>query len=111
MGTSELVGAIILFVLAAVLFILSIRHFREKGLLLNNAYLYATKEERETMNKSPHYRQSAICFCILSVGCLVSALSIVLKNDTLPLLEIPIFCVAAIYAIVSSVQIYRKEGK
>ena len=111
MGTSESVGAIILFVLAVVLFILSIRHFMEKGLLLNNAYLYATKEERETMNKSPHYRQSAICFCILGVGCLVSALSIVLKNDTIQSFEIPIFCAAGVYAIVSSVQIYRKEGK
>lgn len=50
MSTSDLVGAIIFFVLAAILMILSIRHFGEKGLLLNNAYLYSTKEERETMN-------------------------------------------------------------
>ncbi|MBR0092576.1 MAG: DUF3784 domain-containing protein [Lachnospiraceae bacterium] len=111
MSTSDLVGAIIFFVLAAILMILSIRHFMEKGLLLNNAYLYATKEERKTMNKRPHYRQSAIVFCILSVGCFVVGLSIVLKNDSIRLLEIPIFCAAVIFAIISSVQIYRKEGR
>ena len=66
MSTSDLVGAIIFFVLAAILMILSIRHFGEKGLLL---------------------------------------------NDTIQLLEIPLFCAAVIYAIVSSVKIYRKEGK
>ena len=47
MSTSDVVGAVILFVLAAILLILSIRHFMEKGLLLNNAYLYATAKLEE----------------------------------------------------------------
>ncbi|EFF68226.1 hypothetical protein BUTYVIB_01494 [Eshraghiella crossota DSM 2876] len=30
--------------------------------MFNNAYIFASKQERETMNKKPHYKQSGICF-------------------------------------------------
>lgn len=43
-------------------FVLSYRQFNEKGFLFNNAYIFASKQERETMNKKPHYKQSGICF-------------------------------------------------
>ena len=66
MSTGELVAAIIDFVLSVILMVLGIRHFREKGFLLNNAWLYASKEQRAEINKKPYYRQSAIVFCILS---------------------------------------------
>ena len=41
-------------VLAIGAFIISYFSFREKGFLFNNAYLYASKEERATMDKKPH---------------------------------------------------------
>ena len=51
MSTSELVVAISVFILAGVMLIIGIMHFMEQGLLLNNSYLYASKEERASMNK------------------------------------------------------------
>lgn len=51
MTAVEIVLAIIFFVVAGVLLFFAIRSFFERGFLLNNAYIYATKEERETMNK------------------------------------------------------------
>ena len=61
--------------------VLGIRHYMEKGFLMNNAYLYASKEQREKMNKKPYYRQSAIIFGILSVVFIVIGLSLVLQDD------------------------------
>ena len=60
MTTGELITSIIMFAIAGVLLLFSIRSFLERGFLLNNAYLYASKEERKTMNKKPYYKQSAM---------------------------------------------------
>ena len=81
MSTGELITAIILFGLSGCLMVLGIMHYMEKGFLMNNAYLYASKEQRETMNKKPYYRQSAIIFGILSVVFIVIGLSLVLQDD------------------------------
>ncbi len=110
MTVGELTTLIIVFSIAGILLVFSIRSFLERGFLLNNAYLYASKEDRETMNKKPYYRQSAIVFCILSAVFLVIGLSHLLQNSKLLLLEIPLIACAIIYAIVSTVQI-NKETK
>ena len=111
MTTGELITLIIVLFLTGVLLLLSIRSFLQRGLLLNNAYLYASKEERETMNKKPYYKQSAIVFCILSVVFLVIGLSIVVHEDKILLLEIPLTLGAITYAIVSTVQINKQKEK
>ena len=103
MTAVEIVFAIILFVIAGVLMFFAIRSFFERGFLLNNAYIYATKEERETMNKKPYYRQSAVVFCILSVVFLIIGLSVLFRNGNIALLVIPLAVAAIIYAIVSTV--------
>ena len=108
MTTGEQITLIIVFSIAAVLLLFSIRSFLERGFLLNNAYLYASKEERKTMNKKPYYKQSAIVFCILSAVFLVIGLSLLLQNDKFYLLEIPLIVGVIIYAIVSTVQINKR---
>lgn len=65
MTAVEVVFAIVFFAIAGLLLFLGIRSFMERGFLLNNAYIYATKEERKTMNKKKYYRQSAVVFCLL----------------------------------------------
>ena len=107
----ELVISIIVFAAAGMLLFFSIRSFAERGFLLNNAYLYASKEERKTMNKKPYYRQSAIVFCMLSVVFFVIGLSLVFQNDRMLLLEIPLIVGAVIYAVVSTVQINKQMKK
>ena len=109
MTTAELIVTVIMFVLAIVCAVISARHFAEKGFLINNAYIYASKEERARMNKKPHYRQSAIVFCLLCGVFLVIGLSVVLQNEKIELLEIPLILGAVIYAVVSSVKIEKKK--
>ena len=111
MTTADIITAIIMFVMAGALIVLSVLHFMEKGPLLNNAALYATKEQRKTMNKKPYYRQSAIVFLILSAVFIVIGLSIVLQNGKLVIAEIPLLTGAVVYAIVSAILIGREEKK
>ena len=108
MTVGELITLIIVFFIAGMLLLFSIRSFLERGFLLNNEYLFASKEERKTMNKKPYYKQSAIVFCILSAVFLVTGLSLLLQNDKFFLLEIPLIVGVIIYAIVSTVQINKR---
>ena len=105
MSVGKLIIAIILFAIAGIFMLLSIRHFCERWYLLNNAYLYASKEQREAMNKSPYYRQSAIVFCVLCIVFVVIGLSVVLQNTMVMLLEIPLFTAVVIYAVISTIKI------
>ena len=111
MTADELIALIIIFAIAGILFLLSIMSFLERGFLLNNAYLYASKEERKTMNKKPYYRQSAIVFCALGVCFLVAGLSLVLHQEKLLLLEIPLIVGIIIYVIASTIQINKEVNK
>ncbi len=103
MTAVKIVFAIVFFAVAGLLLLFGIRSFMERGFLLNNAYIYATKEERKTMNKKPYYRQSAIVFCVLSIAFVIIGLSVLFQNGNIGLLVIPIAVLAIIYAIVSSV--------
>ncbi len=111
MTTGETIISIAVFMIAAVLAVISFRSFKNKGFLFNNAYIYASKEEREEMDKGPHYRQSAIVFLLLSLVFAVIGLSLVFKGSRIGLLEIPLAAGAIVYAVVSSVRISRNEKK
>ncbi len=62
----NLIGVITSIVLSVICAVISFFQFREKGFLFNNAYIYASGQERETMDKKPHYRQSGIVSAFLS---------------------------------------------
>lgn len=49
---AEIVVAVILFLVSAAAFTASFMYFREKGFLLNNAYLYASKQDRKIWIKN-----------------------------------------------------------
>ena len=74
------------------------------------AYIFASKHERESMDKKPHYRQSAILFALLCIGFIATGLSVVLHNNQLLLyVLLPICVIAIVYAIVSSVREITKK--
>jgi len=110
MPTSKIVGVIIAFVMAGVLALLSFRSFKEKGFLLNNAYLYATEEERKTMDKKPWYRQSAIAFALISTGFIFMGVHMITEMKVFLILQFLAIVGAVIYAIVSSVMIIRRKS-
>ena len=105
----EIITSCILFIIAIGAFIKSYRSFKEKGFLFNNAYIYASKQERETMNKTPHYRQSAIVFLLIGVIFLLNGVSVLLAANWIFFLVIAIAVVAIVYAIVSSIAIERRK--
>ena len=105
----NIIGAIVLGVLAIICFVFSYLHFNEKGFLFNNAYIYASKQERETMNKKPHYKQSGIIFIFIGIIFLINAIDIILQTGSLFYLVIGIAVVAIVYAIVSSVIIEKRK--
>ena len=108
MGT--IIGAIILGTVAFGCFIVGYLHFGEKGFLFNNAYIYASKQERNTMDKSPYFKQSGVVFALIGIIFLINAVDIVLKTSWLFYLVIAVAVVTVIYAIVSSVAIEKRKN-
>ena len=104
MSSAEMITGSVMFIIAGLLLLLGILHFAKRGFLLNNAYIFASKEQRKTMDKNKYYRQSAVVFCLLSAVFALIGLSLVLHNDKITLLEIPLFAIVIIYAIASSVR-------
>lgn len=111
MTIAEWICAILAFAAAAILFGLSIRSFRNRGPLLNNAYFYASEAERKTMDKKQYYRQTAVVFLILSIIFDVIGVSVVLQNSRINLLELPLILAAVIYSIVSTVRFGNQNKK
>jgi len=102
-------GAIILGVIAIACFIFSYLQFQEKGFLFNNAYIYASKQEREAMDKKPHYKQSGIVFVFIGMIFLINAIDTILQTCWLNFFVIGIAVIAIVYAIVSSVIIEKRK--
>ena len=103
--------AILIFGIAGITLLISIRSFRCRGYLFNNAYLYASKEEREHMDWKPYYRQTAIVFLLLSMVFVIIGVSLIAHNYRITLLEIPFILGAVIYAIVSTVHINSNKKR
>ena len=104
-----IITGIVCSILAIGAFIVSFRSFKEKGFLFNNAYLYASKEERATMDKKPHYRQSAVVFLMIGIIFLLNAMSSIWTNSWFSYMAIVVALISIIYAIVSSVMIERHK--
>lgn len=104
-----IVGAIVLFIISIFLFVMGIRSFMEKGFLFNNAYIYASKQERETMNKRPYYRQSGIVFLSLGLIFLLIGYNLLSNTEWIFYIIIAIVIFTLIYAIVSSVLIEKNN--
>ena len=105
----DIIVSSVLMTASLFLFIVSIRSFLEKGFLFNNAYLYASKKERETMNKKPYYRQTAIVFFLMGITVLLIGCAILFDAGWITYLAEVIILIILIYAIASSIAI--EKGK
>jgi uncharacterized ion transporter superfamily protein YfcC len=105
----EIMIASILFAVSVFLFFMSVRSFMEQGFLFNNAYIYASKQEREKMNKKPYYRQSAIVFLLFGIDFLLLALAVLLEAYWLSFVGVAVVIITLIYAIVSSIAIEKNN--
>ena len=99
-----IVPAIILGGITMVLLVIGVLSFQEKGVLLNNAYLFAAKQDREKLDKRPYYRQSAVVFCLLAAAFLCFALEAAFMTGWLWIVAAAICIGALVYAIKSSIR-------
>ncbi len=106
----NILGAVVLFVVAIACFVLSIFQFKQKGFLLNNAYIYAS-EESENMDKKPYYRQTGIVFIFTGIVFLITAIEMIVYSMWLFYTAIVVAIIAVVYAIVSSVVISTSRSK
>ena len=104
----NIIAGFIVGIAAIVCFVLSYLQFHEKGFLMNNAYIYASQKERETMDKKPHYKQSGIVFLLIGIIFLLNTLEMIFETGWLFYGVIIIVVIVMIYAIVSSIIIKRK---
>jgi len=105
----EAIVVCVLWAVSLLMLIMSIRSFQEKGFLLNNAYLYASKKEREAMDKKPYYRQSSMVFLLIGIVFLLNGFSALLGAGWLPYVIAAVIIITLIYAIVSSIAIEKKR--
>ena len=104
-----LVFAIIMFGVSAACIAVGARQLAEKGYLFNNAWIYATKKERESLNTKPYYRQSGIVFCLLGLLFTLIGLHAILQDSRLLWLEAALVVGTIAYAILSSLRIMKEE--
>ena len=101
----NIIGCIILCIIAIACFVFSCLQFKEKGFLL----IYASKQERETMDKKPHYIQSGIVFLLIGIIFFINAINIILKVDWLFYCITAVAVIAIVYAIISSIIIEKRK--
>lgn len=106
---TEIICAIICFVLSIGAFIISICSFKEKGYLFNNAYIYASKQERNNMDKKPYYRQSAVVFLLIGIMFLLATADVLFSTGWIFYVVIVIAIITVIYAVGSSIVIEKKK--
>lgn len=82
--------------------IVSAMSFAERGFVFNNAWIWASREERERMDKKPCYRQAAVAFALIAALFFCMALECVLTTGWLWGV-VAILCVAVlVYAVRTS---------
>lgn len=91
-------------ILAVISLFISVMSFREKGPLLNNAYIWASISERERMDKKPHYRQTAIVFALMAAGFLCMTIECVWPTGRLWIAAGAIAIATLVYAVASSIR-------
>lgn len=104
----EMIWAMVCGVFAVPCLIISVMSFREKGFLFNNAYIWASEEERERLDKKPYYRQSAIAFALCAAIFAVMALECVLLTGWLWLVVGALTVAVLVYSIASAAKTTAK---
>ena len=111
MENMDYVATVILVIISAACYIAAFLHFKEIGPLMNNAYLYASKAERMTMDKRPYYRQTAVVFLTLGIIFTLNTSDSIIRTKWMIYLEIPMAFAILVYAVVSTIRIEKKKQK
>lgn len=109
MSSVQMIVGIIFLALSIGAFVISYLQFKEKGYLFNNAYIWASQEERKQMDENKerkkfHYRQSGVTFMLIGVVLFVYAVYTATDWIWLYAAFWVFVLIAIVYAVVSSIQ-------
>ena len=107
MGT--IIGACVVFALAAVWIAMGIVSLCERGFLFNNAYIWASKKEREKMDKKPYYRQTGIVFILIGIMIVLFGFDVLLRTGWIWLFGILFGLGIGVYAVISTIRIEKRK--
>lgn len=88
---------------AVVCLVIGIMQLNERGIPLNNAYLYASKEKKQSMNKTPYFKQTGVVFILLAVVFALIAAAEFFRIEWLSYLALGFGAVDVIFAVVSEI--------
>ena len=105
MGIFNLIALVFLTVISL---FFSILGFAGKDIILDDAYIKASKEEREDMDKKAYRLQGAIIFLFIFVATLCNLLRALTHTPVFTYITCGIGVIGIIYAIVSHYSIKKK---
>lgn len=103
-----MLGLIFLIFLTITSLIFSSFAFSGKNIILDDAYIKASKEERKTMDKKAYRVQSAIIFLFIAIISACNALCAIMHMPLFAYLAGALGIVGIIYAIISHYKIKKK---
>lgn len=114
MMTAQMIIGIVCLALAIGAFTISYFQLQEKGFLFNNAYLWASPEDRRRMDeqkdsKRPYYRQSGFTFLLIGILFLIDAVYVMTGWLWMGIAFWAVFAITVVYAVVSSIKIERRK--
>lgn len=114
MSPVQMIIGIIFLALGIGAFVVSYLQFKEKGYLFNNAYIWASQEERKQMDenkelKKPYYRQSGTAFMLIGFILIMDAAYIATDWIWLYVTFWVFILIAIVYAVISSIQNERHK--
>lgn len=109
MPVFDKVLAVIMLMCSLISFFISYQQFKERGFLFHNAYVYASKEDRNKMNKRPYYQQSAKVFFGIGIIFILNSLQVVVKKTWVFYMILVFAFILIVYAIGSAMDSSREE--
>lgn len=106
MGIFYLIGLI---VMAVISLIFSVLGFMGKDMILDDAYIKASKEERKKMDKKAYRLQGSIIFLFLFVITLCNILRAVLHMALFTHAAFIIAVIGIVYAIISHYKLKKRQ--
>lgn len=102
-------GLIFLLAASAVSFLLGILNYFEKGLILDDDFWFASKQKRESMDRTARYRLSAAAWAGMGLMFLLNAFRPITGQAWFTWLATAVAAVTAVYVIVKNAQLKKKE--
>ena len=103
------IAFVILLALMILCFVLALLGFLEIGVIIDDHYVFASKEKRKKMDKKPYYRQSGILFFCLGLLFLMYLLRLLTGIGYFAYIAVGVWSVALVYVIISHYAIRRNQ--